>query len=125
MLVGARQTWLSDALSEPLEVVDPRVLKEQIAAYAPADAQQLLAVAGVRDEYIFPTPVVLEAKPTLVGYYRLLLALPQETFYGVGTGMGEFKSMETRGLLTRVDCPTSVQRWGSRSPYCSAKCPPQ
>jgi XcyI restriction endonuclease len=79
LLVAARKTWLMDALS---------------------DAQQVLAAAGVRDEHVFPTPIILETKPTLVGYYRLLLGVPQKAFYGMGTGMGQFKSMETRGALS-------------------------
>jgi hypothetical protein len=42
---------------------------------------------------------LLELKPTLVGYYRLLLGVPQKTFYKGNTGMGQFKNMEARGLL--------------------------
>ena len=64
-----------------------------------ADVQRLLATSGIRDEHVFPVPAVLEAKPTLVGYYRLLLGVPQKGFYKGGTGMGQFKNMETRGLL--------------------------
>ena len=41
----------------------------------------------------------MEKKPTLVGYYRLLLGISQKRFYRKGTGMGPFKSMETRGLF--------------------------
>ena len=33
----------------------------------------------------------------LVGYYRLLLGVPQKTFYASGTGMSQFKSMEEDG----------------------------
>lgn len=99
LLVAARKTWLNDALSDALSTVDPMVLKDEIATYVPKDAQRMLARAGVRDEYVFPTPVVLESKPTLVGYYRLLLGVPQKTFYGRGLGMHPFKSMETRGVL--------------------------
>lgn len=35
----------------------------------------MLAANSIRDEYGYPTPIVLEAKPTLVGYYRLLNGL--------------------------------------------------
>ena len=35
----------------------------------------------------------------LLGYYRLLLGAPQKTFYAGGTGRGQFKSMEERGVL--------------------------
>jgi hypothetical protein len=99
MLVAARKTWLMDALSDALNEVDPNTVKEQLSVYVPADVQKILAAAGIRDEHVFPVPVLLEAKPTLIGYYRLLLGIPQKSFYKGGTGMGQFKSMEARGLL--------------------------
>ena len=99
LLVSARKTWLMDALKDALKRAPPKKIKEQLSTYVPADVQQILAAAGVRDEYVFPVPAVLEAKPTLIGYYRLLLGIPQKSFYQGGTGMGQFKSMESRGLL--------------------------
>lgn len=99
LLVAARKTWLIDALSEALARVNPNELKKQITTYVSPEVQKILAAAGVRDEYLFPTPVLLKAKPTLVGYYRLLLGIPQKSFYASGTGMGRLKSMEARGLL--------------------------
>lgn len=99
LLVAARKKWLGDALSDVLSHIDPVVLKTQLAAYIPIDAQRILAAAGIRDEHVFPAPVVLEAGPMLVGYYRLLLGQPQKGFYGAGTGMGLFKSMEARGVI--------------------------
>jgi hypothetical protein len=99
LLVAARKNWLTDALKEALKLAPPNVVKEQLTIYVPADVQQILAGAGVRDEHVFPVPIVLETKPTLIGYYRLLLGIPQKTFYRGGTGMGQFKSMEARGLL--------------------------
>jgi hypothetical protein len=89
-----------DALSEALRTIDPATLKAQLGTYAPTEAQQILAGAGVRDEHVFPTPILLETAPTLVGYYRLLLGVPQKTFYAGETGIGQFRSMETRGILT-------------------------
>ncbi len=100
LLVAARKTWLVDALGEALRTVDPITFKTQLVEYIPEDVQKILAAAGVRDEHIFPTPVILEAAPTLVGYYRLLLGVPQKTFYAGVTRMGRFKTMETRGRLT-------------------------
>lgn len=100
LLVAARRTWLGDALSEALGRLDPAMVKAQIGTYVPADAQAILAAAGIRDEHVFPTPVVLEEAPTLVGYYRLLLGSPQKSFYGSGSGMGPFRSMETRGTIS-------------------------
>jgi len=113
MLVAARKSTLMDALSEALGQLDPNTTKKQILAYVPADAQKILAAAGIRDEHIFPVPAVLEQKPTLVGYYRLLLGVSQKRFYRKGTGMGLFKSMETRGLLSSKKRPDLEQ-------FCSA-----
>jgi hypothetical protein len=99
LLVAARKSWMMDALREALQNVSPNLVKEQLSVYVPADVQKILAAAGVRDEHVFPVPAVLEAKPTLIGYYRLLLGVPQKSFYKGGAGMGQFKSMEDRGLL--------------------------
>ena len=61
----------------------------------------MLASAAVRDEFVFPVPAVLEAKPALVGYYRLLLGAPQKSFYKGTTGMGLFKRMEEAGTISK------------------------
>jgi hypothetical protein len=105
MLVAARKTVLMDALSEALGQLEPTVTKKQILAYVPADAQKILAAAGIRDEHVFPVPSVLEKKPTLVGYYRLVLGISQKRFYRKGSDMGPFKSMETRGLFNTKKRP--------------------
>ncbi len=105
MLVAARKTTLADALSEALRGVDPETAKQQISRFVPVEAQQILAAAGIRDEHVFPVPIVLEAKPTLVGYYRLLLGISQKRFYRAGTGMSKFKPMEQKGLLNSKNKP--------------------
>ena len=101
LLVAARKKYFVDALSEALGSLDPNKVKSQIADYVPADVRKLLAAAGLRDEYVFPVPVIVEAKPTLIGYYRPLLGAPQKSFYKGSTGMGLFKSMEERGAVTK------------------------
>ena len=100
LLVAARKHWLLDALMEAMGSLNQKIVKAEIAEYVPPDAQQLLAAAGLRDEYVFPVPVVLEYKPSLVCYYRLLLGAPQKSFYKGSTGMGQFKSMEELGTLS-------------------------
>ena len=102
LLVAARKTVLGDALSDTLRTIDPNALRSDLATYVPADVQRILAAAAIRDEYIFPTTVILERKPTLLGYYRLLLGVPQKSFYASGSGRGRFKSMEQRGVLTDI-----------------------
>jgi len=102
LLVAARNTVLADALSDVLKSIDPNTLRSELAKNIPRDVQQILAAAAIRDEYVFPTTVVLERRPTLLGYYRLLLGVPQKSFYASGSGRGRFKSMEERGILTDV-----------------------
>ena len=100
LLTAARKTWLQDALSTALKRVPSSIVRMQIAEHVPADAQQILAAAGIRDEHVFPTPAVLQEEPTLVGYYRLLLGAPRKGFYRAGTGMGLFASMEKKGTFS-------------------------
>jgi len=103
LLVAARKQWFLDALSEALGNIDQALIKKEIIKYVPADAQKILAASGVRDEHVFPLPSVLHAKPSLVGYYRLLLGAPQKSFYNSSTGLGRFKSMEESGALSAAN----------------------
>jgi hypothetical protein len=100
LLVAARKTWLRDALAATLTKLDQPMLKSELASAVPADVQQLLAAAGIRDELVMPTVAVLRADPRLLGYYRLLLGVSQKSFYSSDTGFGPFKVMEVRGTLT-------------------------
>jgi hypothetical protein len=101
LLEAARKSWLHDALKSALSKVDSLILKEELARYVPADSQRILQVAGIRDELVFPVPVLLVASPALVGYYRLLLGVPRKGFYRTETGLGLFTNMEKRGTLTQ------------------------
>ncbi len=100
LLVGARKRWFMDALSDALGQLEQSLVKEEIGKYVPPEAQKALATAGLRDEFVFPVPAVLETKPSLVGYYRLLLGAPQKSFYKGSTGMGRLKSMEESGVIS-------------------------
>jgi hypothetical protein len=114
-LVLARKTWLVDALNETLGRVDPNVVKAQLTTYVPPDVQQILAASGIRDESVFPTPIVLEDQPTLVGYYRLLVGLPRKSFYDSDLGMSRFQSMEEEGKITKAqeaDLPEFCEAMG-------------
>lgn len=102
MLVAARKTVLMDALSEALGQIDPALAKHEVLKYVPADVQQILAASGIRDEHVFPLPCVLAKKPTLVGYYRMLLGISQKRFYRAGTAMGPYKSMEASGAFSKA-----------------------
>jgi hypothetical protein len=117
LLLTARKVWLSDALREAMTHVDQRVLREQGANFIPVPAQRILAAAGIRDEAVFPLPVVLETKPTLIAYYRLLLGVSQKRFYNAATGMSPFFRLEEGALLT-----AQLQR--DLPEFCAAMCEP-
>ena len=99
MLIAARKKYFLDGLSAALGELDPNTVKAQISEYVPPDAQQILGKAGLRDEHVFPLPLVLEMRPTLLGYYRMLMGASQKAFYLGTTGMGMFRSMEEFGTL--------------------------
>lgn len=101
LLVAARKQWFMDALSETLGRIDQGVVQNEISRYVPSDIRRILAAAGLRDEHVFPIPVILEARPSLIGYYRLLLGAPQKIFYKGSTGMGRFKGMEELGTISK------------------------
>lgn len=65
----------------------------------PGDDLKQLAAAGIRGELVFATPLVLEAQPRLLGYYRLLLGYSQKEHYHKA-GLGRFKGLEEAGRLT-------------------------
>jgi hypothetical protein len=101
LLIVARKKYFMDALAEALRSLDQRAVKGEASKFVPADVQQRLAASGLRDEYVFPLPSVIGNKPTLIGYYRLLLGAPQKSFYKGATGMSLFKSMEEIGTMPK------------------------
>lgn len=99
LLSRARQEVLRDALLPAIGLVDPNSLSSEIQQYVPSKARQALQAAGIRDELVFALPIVLKQRPTLLGYYRLLLGVSQKQFYHARTGLRIFKAMETRNTI--------------------------
>lgn len=100
LLVAARATVLRDVVVRALMVARPEVVSKELNKCAPSAARKLLAGAGIRDEYVLATPEVLRLEPTALGYYRLLLGIPQKTFYTAETGLSRLQSMEKKGILS-------------------------
>lgn len=101
LLVAARVTILHDALADALGSLDPEVVARELGQLAPASARRVVAKAGIRDEHVFVTPAILRARPTTLGYYRLLLGVSKKAFYRADTGMSRFKAMEEKALLRK------------------------
>ena len=72
----------------------------ELAQRVPVEALAKLAAAGIRGETYFPVPPVLRAKPSLLGYYRLLYGYSQKQFYGSGSKRGWLKGMEESDKLS-------------------------
>jgi hypothetical protein len=98
-LQDCRHSCLSEALEETVQKLDIYKLDDELHLYV--DAKKLTKVAsfGLRGEWIFPVPYVLENKPSLLGYYRLLYGLSQKEFYKA-PGIASFKRMEERDSLS-------------------------
>ena len=75
-----------------------------------------LASNGLRGELVFPVPLILEANPRLLGYYRLLYGFSQKEFYTAATGVARFHSME------KADAPTKTNK-GELAALCAAIAP--
>lgn len=99
LLLAARKTWLVDALRETVADLDPAVVSDEMAQFAPKATRALLAQSGIRDEDALAVPCLLRASPTLLGYYRLLLGISQKGFYKKAFGLSLFRNMEVIGLL--------------------------
>lgn len=99
LLVAARKTILHGALAGALDRADPDIVSRELVRLAPALARRVLAKAGIRDEHVFATPAVLHARPTTLGYYRLLLGVSKKAFYTTETGLRPFQAMEEKDRL--------------------------
>jgi hypothetical protein len=88
------------ALLEQVGQLDIGLLDKELLEFAGSDRLSFVARRGLRGELVFPVPYVLSSKPTLIGYYRLLLGFSQKEFYK--GPFGRFKRMETDGVLTKA-----------------------
>ena len=114
-LKDARERLLLDALQCCVQEIDLKLLDAQLHKYADAQALKRLASFGIRGEVLFAVPCVLEKRPALLGYYRLLLGYSQKAFYTTESGIGLFKTMEERGSI-------SPRQSSLISELCSALC---
>jgi hypothetical protein len=99
-LAEIRRLYLVEALADTVRTIKIPELDREIGRLVAADALAKMAAHGLRAELIFPLPMVLKTNPRLLGYYRLLYGFSQKIFYTAETGVGPFKAMETRGVLS-------------------------
>lgn len=106
-LAGIRGLYLQNALLDTVKGLLIPDIDRELAAYVPSHGLSTLAAHGLRGEMVFPVPIVLQANPRLLGYYRLLYGFSQKEFYNTASGCGRFKSMEERGTI-RKEVATEV-----------------
>ena len=102
LLEAARKAYLLDALSAAVLTLEIPALDSQLAAFVPGAQLKVLAAVGLRGELVFPVPLLLQANPRLLSYYRMLLGHSQKAFYQSGNGTVRFKCMEDAGLLPTI-----------------------
>lgn len=102
LLSSARRKVLQEALFETVSKIEVAELDKELATYAAPRGLSILAKNGLRGELVFPVPLVLRTKPSLLGYYRLLLGFSQKEFYGAekSFGVSEFRSLETKNSIS-------------------------
>jgi hypothetical protein len=99
VLQNMRETYLQEALSKTIDLIDISKLDKELSDYVPEKYLKSLAKHGLRGELIYPVPYLLESNPYLLGYYRLLLGFSQKEFYTAAFGVSIFKNMEMKGTL--------------------------
>lgn len=98
-LKAIRDLYFHDALRRTVEKIKISELDKELNTLVPERALNKTAAMSLRGESIFPTPILLNENPFLIGYYRLLLGFSQKEFYSKGP-YGQFKSMEENGKLS-------------------------
>jgi hypothetical protein len=96
-LARIEHVHLGAALGDAVRHADIQRLDAELSSFVPNERLARLAGFGLRGEAFFPCPLLLTAKPQLLGYYRLLFGISQKEFY---RSLQRFKSMETSGTVT-------------------------
>ncbi len=91
--------YLTGALRSTVQQLDISKLDNELAIYVKPKSHAKLASFGIRAELIYPVPYVITARPSLIGYYRLLYGLSQKEFYRI-PNVSQFKRLEERNLIT-------------------------
>jgi hypothetical protein len=90
---------LFPALSSVVDQISLEQLDQELRQFVNPSALRKLASHGLRGEVFFATPVILNADPHLVGYYRTLYGFSQKEWYNAGP-FGRFHIMESKGKIS-------------------------
>lgn len=99
----AEQTHLLPALLDQVGRLDIGILDRELLQYVGGERLAFVARYGLRGEVVYPVPFVLSSKPSLLGYYRLLLGFSQKEFYR--GPFGRFRQLEDSEKLSHATEP--------------------
>jgi hypothetical protein len=77
-LKEAQKAHLLPGLLDQVGKLDIRLLDRELIEIAGNDKLAFVARRGLRGELVYPVPYLISSKPTLIGYYRLLLGFSQK-----------------------------------------------
>lgn len=97
-LKEAQKALLLPGLLDQVGKLDIGLLDRELNEVAGNEKLAFVARRGLRGELVFPVPYLVTTKPSLIGYYRLLLGFSQKEFYR--GAFGRFKRMENDGVLS-------------------------
>ena len=98
-LRSLRPLYLQEGVSEAVSEVGVEAVDGELAEFAGAEALTRLAALGIRGERVFPVPSIIHSRPTLIGYYRMLLGISRKSWRQT-YGYQRFENAEMNGALT-------------------------
>ncbi|WP_027356881.1 XcyI family restriction endonuclease [Desulfofundulus thermocisternus] len=93
-LKSERGKILRDALKEAVEKVGVQTIDRELHDLVSSSALTKLGAFGLRGEILFAVPCLIKEKPSVSGYYRLVLGFSQKE-YG-RKGLGKWVEIEKR-----------------------------
>lgn len=100
-LQNIKDLYFHEALRRTIKKLKIKDIDAELRKFVPDESLNKLALSSLRGEAVFPIPLLLNANPYLVGYYRLLFGFSQKEFYTKGP-FGAFRSMEESGIVSKV-----------------------
>ena len=103
-LQAIKNSYLQEALSATVQKLDISKVDAELSEYVKHKNLGRVASFGLRGEIFYPVPSLLIARPSLLGYYRLLYGFSQKEFYR-HAGLAPFKRLEERNEVPSAIAP--------------------
>ena len=102
-LESLEKAYLHEALRRTVSSIDLAQIDRELVGTVQKQSLGKVASFGIRGEIFFPVPCLVRARPSLLGYYRLLYGFSQKEFYRQRP-LSSFKRMEEKNEISnRLD----------------------